>query len=129
LPIRSVIAKVLDPVVMYSPMTLASISSPPTSEYKKNFIAAFSNIGRAIDLTGPGVGIISTVPGGYGVESGTSMACPAVTGFAARILGRLPDIRKQARNQERSDAIAQALFASVRDLGFKPEFEGHGLPS
>ena len=57
------------------------------------------------------------------------MACPAVTGFAARILGRLPDIRKQARNQERSDAIAQALFASVRDLGFKPELEGHGLPS
>ena len=101
----------------------------PFGKDKKNFIAAFSNIGRAIDLTGPGVGIISTVPGGYGVESGTSMACPAVTGFAARILGRLPDIRKQARNQERSDAIAQALFASVRDLGFKPEFEGHGLPS
>ena len=101
----------------------------PFGKDKRNFIAAFSNIGRAIDLTGPGVGIISTVPGGYGVESGTSMACPAVTGFAARILGRLPDIRKQARNQERSDAIAQALFASVRDLGFKPEFEGHGLPS
>ncbi|HEX8771232.1 MAG TPA: S8 family serine peptidase, partial [Acidimicrobiales bacterium] len=30
-----------------------------------DFIAAFSNVGPEIDLTGPGVGIISTVPGGY----------------------------------------------------------------
>ena len=30
---------------MYSPMTLASISSPPTSEYRKNFIAAYCRRG------------------------------------------------------------------------------------
>ena len=48
------------------------------------FLAAFSNIGPEISATAPGVGIISTLPGGlYGVQSGTSMACPAVTGFLA----------------------------------------------
>jgi subtilisin len=50
-----------------------------------NFVARFTNTGD-ISLIAPGVGIISTVPGGYGVMSGTSMACPAVTGMAARLL-------------------------------------------
>ena len=103
--------------------------APPFGKDKKNFIAAFSNVGVEIDLTGPGVGIISTVPGGYGVMSGTSMACPAVTGFAARTLSRLPDIRKLAPSQQRSDAMAQALFLSARDLGFQAALEGHGLPA
>src|ERR1700750_2376632 len=40
-PIRSLIANVREPVVTYSPLTDASISRPPTSEYRKNFIAAY----------------------------------------------------------------------------------------
>jgi subtilisin len=104
-------------------------AAAPFGKDKKNFIARFSNVGREIDLTGPGVGIISTVPGGYAVMSGTSMACPAVTGFAARILSTLPDLVKQPRSQERSDAIAETLFKAAHGLGFRPEFEGHGLPA
>jgi subtilisin len=50
-----------------------------------NFVARFTNTGD-VSLVAPGVGIISTVPGGHGVMSGTSMACPAVTGMAARML-------------------------------------------
>ena len=45
LPIRSAIANVREPVVTYRPMTLASISRPPTSEYRKNFIAAYCRRG------------------------------------------------------------------------------------
>src|SRR5882757_3022995 len=33
------------PAVMYRPMTEASMSSPPTSEYRKNFIAAYERRG------------------------------------------------------------------------------------
>lgn len=60
--------------------------SAPYGKDKKNFIADFSNIGPETDLTGPGVGVMSTVPNGYGVMSGTSMATPAETGAAARLL-------------------------------------------
>jgi subtilisin len=100
----------------------------PFGTDKNNFVAGFSNIGLEIDLIGSGVGILSTVPGGYGPMSGTSMACPAVTGFAARLLARRADIRNMPRGPARSDAVAQALFEAATPLGFAPKFEGHGLP-
>jgi len=102
---------------------------PPFGIDRKNFIAAFSNVGPALDLVGPGVGVMSTIPGGYAPMSGTSMACPAVTGAAAKLLAIRPDLLSMARNQLRSNAIAGALFASAKTLGFQPEFEGHGLLS
>ena len=46
--------------------------------------ASFSNYGRTtVDLGAPGVDVLSTIPGGYGWMSGTSMATPHVTGGAA----------------------------------------------
>jgi subtilisin len=92
------------------------------------FIAAFSNIGPEVNLTGTGVGILSTVPDGYAPMSGTSMACPAVTGFAARLLAQLPNVLAMPRNQDRSDAIAKALLQSAKDRGFPAEMQGNGLP-
>jgi subtilisin len=92
------------------------------------FIAAFSNVGPQINLTGTGVGILSTVPDGYAPLSGTSMACPAVVGFAARRLSQLPDVLAMPRSQDRSDAIAKALLQSAKDRGFPAELQGNGLP-
>ena len=100
----------------------------PYGRNRLNFVAAFSNIGPEIDLIGPGVGILSTVPGGYAPMSGTSMACPAVTGAAARLLSTLPDILGMPRDEARSEAMAQALLQSGRSLGFEATYEGHGLP-
>lgn len=100
----------------------------PYGTDRKDFLAAFSNIGTQIDLTAPGVGIVSTYPGGYAVLDGTSMACPAVTGVAARLLAKRPDILSMARNQARSDALAGLLYRSAQSLGFGPIYEGHGLP-
>lgn len=44
--------------------------------------ASFSNYGNPpIDFAAPGVGVLSTVPGGYASYSGTSMASPHVCGI------------------------------------------------
>ncbi|MDQ6728465.1 MAG: S8 family serine peptidase [Actinomycetota bacterium] len=110
--------------------TSASAADEVAAPYgtdKANFIAAFSNVGPQMDLTGPGVGIMSTVPGSYAEISGTSMACPAATGAAARAIAGTPVI-KMKRDAKRSDAIVKAVLASAGSLGFGLNFEGHGLP-
>jgi subtilisin len=107
--------------------TQAGNVAKPYGTDKKNFIADFSNIGPELDLAAPGVGIISTYPGGYAVMDGTSMACPAATGIAAKLLAIRPDILGMQRNQERSDAMAQVLLQAAKSLGFGSVYEGQGL--
>jgi subtilisin len=107
--------------------TQAGDVASPYGTDKKNFLAAFSNVGSAVDLTGPGVGILSTVPGGYAPMDGTSMACPAACGMAANILSALPNIVALPRDEARSDAMARAVLQAAKSLGFGPTYEGQGL--
>jgi subtilisin family serine protease len=101
----------------------------PFGKDKKNFIADFSNIGPETDLTGPGVGVMSTVPSGFGVMSGTSMATPAETGAAARLLATKSQILKMPRDQNRAAAMITAIASASKLLGFGPINEGKGLIS
>ena len=107
--------------------TQAGTVAAPYGQDPKNFVAAFSNIGPEIDLIAPGVGIISTVPGGYATMDGTSMACPAATGMAAKILATHPNILAMPRNQARSDEMAKVVLKSAKPLGFGPTYEGQGM--
>lgn len=97
----------------------------PFGEDRKNFVAAFSNVGSEVKLTGPGVGVVSTYPGGYAVMDGTSMACPVTTGALARLLSRQPKVLAMDRDQKRSDAIVK-LALQAQPLGFGASFEGAG---
>jgi subtilisin len=110
-----------------SDSTHAAEAMAPYGRDRKNFIAAFSNVGLEIDFTGPGVAIVSTYPGGYAALDGTSMACPAATGAAAALLARKPGVLGMARGQARSDAMAKIVFAAARSLGFAANFEGRGM--
>lgn len=101
----------------------------PYGSDAKNFLAAFSNVGTALDAAGAGVGVVSTVPGGHAPMSGTSMACPAVTGVLARLLAQSAGVRAMPRNADRADAIKALLFGHAQGLGLGGvAFEGKGLP-
>ncbi|MFI5458347.1 MAG: S8 family serine peptidase [Isosphaerales bacterium] len=100
----------------------------------KVFLADFSNRGATgsgakIDrFVGPGVGVISTSRnGGYGVRSGTSMACAAATGALARLLS-LPENHewKGMRGEQRSKAIIDLARNKATSLGLG-DSEGFGL--
>jgi hypothetical protein len=61
------------------------------------------------DLVAPGVGVTSTVPGGYLTYSGTSMASPHVAGVVALMAEANPALR--------GAAAADVLRSTASDLG------------
>ncbi|MCH8149333.1 MAG: S8 family serine peptidase, partial [Planctomycetes bacterium] len=59
-----------------------------------DLLSIFSDIGPiSVDLAAPGDNVWSTLPGAsYGLATGTSMAAPHVTGTAALLWGRRPEL-------------------------------------
>jgi subtilisin family serine protease len=98
------------------------------------YLANFSASGAGVDVVGPGVGVISTVPARFGhtspyaVMGGTSMACPAVVGALAVILASSPKILEMDRSPARAEAARSALRRHCRDIGLAAEYQGSGLP-
>lgn len=73
-------------------------------------IAAFSSLGVPLDFVAPGAGTLTTLPGNrYAHASGTSFAAPHISGLAALVLSRRPDLD--------SEQVRTLLAASVIDLG------------
>jgi len=74
------------------------------------------------DLLAPGDGIWGPVPnGGWGRKSGTSQAAPHVSGVAALVLARNPELRG------RPDRVKEILCETATDLQRLVDFQGHGL--
>jgi subtilisin len=79
--------------------------------------AYFSNFGPAVKIAAPGVDILSTLNGtDYGVDSGTSMAAPHVTGAAALF------------NAEHPDASPQEIMNMTLSTSSKPDTKCDGGP-
>jgi subtilisin len=80
-------------------------------------LADFSSTGPEVELAAPGQYIYSTVPGGYERWSGTSMACPHVSGAGAQLM-----------DNGHSSAEARAeLRETAEDIGLGSNQGGSGL--
>ncbi|MCL7412234.1 MAG: S8 family peptidase [ANME-2 cluster archaeon] len=90
-------------------------------------LARFSPIGQEIELAAPGVGIYSTIRGGYGIMDGTSMAAPHVTGVAALILSS--DFQDVNGDGVRNNNDVRILLHNAIDLGDpgRDNLYGYGL--
>ncbi len=85
-------------------------------------IVYFSNYGPEVEMSAPGVGILSTwKDGGYNTISGTSMATPHVTGVVAIILS--------ANSGFTPDQTRAMLAETADDLGTagRDNYFGYGL--
>lgn len=117
---------------------LDAATAPSQSDrysYTGAYCPSFTSVGPTVNCVGPGVGIISTVPGSkdgsapYAAMSGTSMAAPAVCASLAARLSADKTYRRLARDIQRAMYAAAVLLQSSRDLGLAAQYQGFGLPS
>ena len=80
-------------------------------------IAGFSSTGPEVELAAPGKGVCSAVIGGYGVNDGTSMAAPHVTGAAAQLMA----------NGYSNIETREQLLDAAEDIGKSGDEQGEGL--
>jgi subtilisin family serine protease len=95
------------------------------------FATAFSCFGPQVALCGPGVAIVSTVPGGgYAAADGTSAAAAHVVGFAGLVLAHHPLFLglMKTRSEQRVDALFALIRASAVPHFADPLRGGAGLP-
>lgn len=89
--------------------------------------AKFSSTGPRLELSAPGVNILSTLNGNkYGTLSGTSMSCPHVSGVAALILSAEPEMTN-TRLRIRMQMTAQNMNKSNIGGFSSKDWYGYGL--
>jgi hypothetical protein len=93
----------------------------------------FSCWGPQVDVCGPGVAVISTVPGGgYAAWDGSAMAASHVAGFSALLLAHHPtlqSIKPGAYAEERVSMLNDLLRAAAMPyIQADPNRVGTGLP-
>ncbi len=132
-----------------SPNTLAVSAIGTTTEVRENtwdasqisadltakngiFSPTFTSNGPEVDVSGPGVAIVSTGPeNSYFPDSGTSMAAPHITGLAGLLVAHHPAFKSSyiARNNTRVAALYNLLRQISFPMNFGPGRTGVGLPN
>ncbi|WP_158056688.1 S8 family peptidase [Halorussus halophilus] len=79
--------------------------------------SSFSSQGPEVDIAAPGSDIYSTVPGGYDTFSGTSMACPHVSGAGGQLMS----------NGATNGDARSTLKSTAEDIGLSDNVSGSGL--
>ncbi|MDE5939737.1 MAG: S8 family serine peptidase [Lachnospiraceae bacterium] len=74
-----------------------------------NSRAVFSTYGSWVDLSAPGENILSTYKTGYAFMSGTSQACPVVSGEAALLLGACEPLKSMEKDSRKVDELERVL--------------------
>lgn len=107
-------------------------------------LASFSHYGKTtVDVGAPGQEIYSTIPGGYGLKDGTSMATPHVAGLAALIwsmrtdltftevkaailegVDHIPDLEDKSVSGGRINAFNSLVYAAPHVTGSIPQGGG-----
>lgn len=77
---------------------------------ENNKLSSFSNRGTYVDIVAPGENIYSTVPGGYGLDNGTSYSAPIVSAVIAMM-------RAVSFNKCTVDSVTWNLTSTATDRG------------
>ncbi|GAB6862252.1 S8 family serine peptidase [Haloplanus litoreus] len=93
--------------------TVVAVSSTDGSDS----LSSFSSTGPEIDIAAPGESILSTIPGGTAYFSGTSMACPHVSGAGGLLMANGYSVT-EART---------TLQGTTEDIGLSTSDGGNGL--
>ena len=94
-----------DGTVQYPAAYSNAIAVAATNRSDKR--ASFSTVGDWVDVAGPGVGVLSALPGGYGYMNGTSMATPHVAALAGLL----------AEEGLSNEQIKNRIISNTTDLG------------
>ncbi|RKD93904.1 S8 family peptidase [Halopiger aswanensis] len=109
-----------DAATMTYPATHENVVAVAATD-EDDSLASYSSVGAAVDLLAPGTDIVSSVADNeYAEASGTSMACPFVTGVAALVWER-----SEADGPGPNEAVRQTLAETAEPV--LETCDAHGL--